>query len=495
MAIQPSVDQLAREHKWLRGVARTLVHDLDDAEDLVQEAWVAAWRSPPPGDRPLRAWLRGVVRNLARMKARSERRRQDRERVSEEARRPDPERPAADPIDAERLLHLLRHEIEEPFRSTLLLRFGEGLSATEIATREGIPAGTVRWRTKRGLDLLRATLDARSAGDRSAWLSGLLPLADLPSRGVAAPGATGAAATGSVATAWKGVMAMSTAKTMAAVGAVAVAATTGVWLWTSSVNPAPDEVRERPAPSRQPLSTRGRALAGDRHPAASVTTPALERAAGAIGGDRTRSKAEIIEAGERAWQAEPVDSAWASRMESRLRERLARSGHELPAGGVECRTQCCRLTIDREQFEQAQRELLSSVGIGDFGLAEVRRPAREGPLGHQASLCFDRTDGQIGERMPDRGAEREALLRAASPALSRCAADAEQPFSFAMTMVLDESGAVADLKSSADFSGTAPARCVEQAILSSASFAPGPGTARIPIELYLDPGDPDRRTR
>ena len=51
-------------------------------------------------------------------------------------------------------------ELDEPFRSTLLLRYVEGRSAADIARRQGVPAGTVRWRLKAALDDVRARFGA-----------------------------------------------------------------------------------------------------------------------------------------------------------------------------------------------------------------------------------------------------------------------------------------------------------------------------------------------
>ena len=47
-------------------------------------------------------------------------------------------------------------ELDEPYRTTLLLRYGEMLSSVEIARRQQVPAGTVRWRLKSAVDRLRA---------------------------------------------------------------------------------------------------------------------------------------------------------------------------------------------------------------------------------------------------------------------------------------------------------------------------------------------------
>ena len=68
-------------------------------------------------------------------------------------------------------------ELDEPYRSTVLLRYFEGASAAEIARRQGVPAGTVRWRLKEALDQLRARLSREVDGDRARRALALAPLA------------------------------------------------------------------------------------------------------------------------------------------------------------------------------------------------------------------------------------------------------------------------------------------------------------------------------
>src|SRR5690606_16202063 len=59
-------EQLLRHSEWARALARHLVGDAADAEDIVQEAWIAALASPAPKG-ALRPWLAGVIRKLALM--------------------------------------------------------------------------------------------------------------------------------------------------------------------------------------------------------------------------------------------------------------------------------------------------------------------------------------------------------------------------------------------------------------------------------------------
>jgi DNA-directed RNA polymerase specialized sigma24 family protein len=69
-----SPDLLLEHAAFLRGLARSLVLDESRADDVVQEAYMAALRRPPPPRVRLRAWLAAVTRNLALRSRRTDRR-------------------------------------------------------------------------------------------------------------------------------------------------------------------------------------------------------------------------------------------------------------------------------------------------------------------------------------------------------------------------------------------------------------------------------------
>jgi hypothetical protein len=70
--------------------------------------------------------------------------------------------------------------LEEPLRSTVLLRYVEGRSAADIARAQRIPAATVRSRARDGLQRVRAELDRRHRAER--WRFVFLPLQARPLR-------------------------------------------------------------------------------------------------------------------------------------------------------------------------------------------------------------------------------------------------------------------------------------------------------------------------
>jgi RNA polymerase sigma factor (sigma-70 family) len=181
-----TAEALAAHLGWARRLAAHLVRDPEEADDVVQEAWIAGWRNPPEGDRPLRPWLGQVLVNRVRNRLRADRRRAARELNADDVSGP---APAATPEELATRLELQRTlaqrllALPEGYQQVLYLRYYEGLDATAIGARLAIPPGTVRWRLKSGLDQLRAQLDAEHGGERKRWVRLLVPLA-----GVARPG-------------------------------------------------------------------------------------------------------------------------------------------------------------------------------------------------------------------------------------------------------------------------------------------------------------------
>jgi RNA polymerase sigma factor (sigma-70 family) len=167
------MQELLRREGWTRRLARGLLGD-DDAEDAVQEIWVAALRHPPDAERPLDPWLRTAVRNRAASRSRQEQRRRHREAALD----PPEEQDSAEALLARRQLHRLLVQavarLAAPYRQAILWRYFEGLTSAQIADRHGIPAGTVRGRLRTALQELRRTV-AREA--RQPWRQALGALA------------------------------------------------------------------------------------------------------------------------------------------------------------------------------------------------------------------------------------------------------------------------------------------------------------------------------
>jgi RNA polymerase sigma factor (sigma-70 family) len=166
------VTALLAEADWLTRLARSLVGS-DDADDIVQETYAAALRTPADPDRPARPWLRRVMVNVVRMRHRGRVRRDAREHASE-MREPvrTPEQ-LLDRARVERTLADLVIELPEPLRSTVLLRYREGLSAAVIAQQQGDSVATVRRRLQEAIERLRRGMDK---GDTSkTWRAAFAP--------------------------------------------------------------------------------------------------------------------------------------------------------------------------------------------------------------------------------------------------------------------------------------------------------------------------------
>lgn len=204
---------LLSEARWLTKLARSLTRDAAEADDVVQETYAAALRSPPEEGRPARPWLRRVLLNAVRMRHRSRTRRVANEEVSEQIR--EPARTPDELLERARLeqkLNDLVLELDEPYRTTVLLRYREGLTAQAIAQRQGIPAGTVRTRLKTALDRLRRELDEYE--DPAQWRAVFVPFA-LPR---------------SSSPVWRLAMAKTTTKVGVAIAVLLLLAVVG-WMW------------------------------------------------------------------------------------------------------------------------------------------------------------------------------------------------------------------------------------------------------------------------
>jgi RNA polymerase sigma factor (sigma-70 family) len=171
-----SEDALANA-EWVRRLSAALMRDPVEAADLGQDAWLAA-----SADRSrtgsLGAWLTGVLRNLARKRARDGGRRARREvelgdGLVDEGARPDA---IVERLELHQHVARLLLGLDEPLREVVFLHYYEGLTSAAIGERLGIAAGTVRWRLKQGLDALRERLDV-DFGDRRRWTVLLAPTA------------------------------------------------------------------------------------------------------------------------------------------------------------------------------------------------------------------------------------------------------------------------------------------------------------------------------
>jgi RNA polymerase sigma-70 factor (ECF subfamily) len=141
----------------LLALAQSLLRSAAEAEDLIHDVFLEAWRraadySAERGS--VRTWL--LLRTRSRCFDRLKSRRRATLTDAPEAHAPVALAPAHDG-DKSRL-HQILSSIPEPQQEVILLGYFEGLSTTEIALRLGIPAGTVKSRTRAALISLRTVL-------------------------------------------------------------------------------------------------------------------------------------------------------------------------------------------------------------------------------------------------------------------------------------------------------------------------------------------------
>jgi RNA polymerase sigma-70 factor (ECF subfamily) len=160
---------LIQEHQTIAfRTAYLITASAADAEDAVQEAAVKAYRALGRfrAGKPFRPWFLAIVANEARNRRRSAGRR---ERLALRAAE-DPlsggavPSPEAAILEAEQRAELLTavDELREDDRLAIACRYFLGLSEEETASALGWRRGTVKSRTSRALDRLRARMEARA---------------------------------------------------------------------------------------------------------------------------------------------------------------------------------------------------------------------------------------------------------------------------------------------------------------------------------------------
>lgn len=176
----PELEGLLADTAWTRALARRLVRDAHLAEDLAQEAWLVAARRGSASGLELRALLGGILRNLVRDRRRSEARRRRREETVARAEGDWSPQRVLERAEVQRELAARVLALDEPYRTTLLLRWFDELSPREIARAQRVSLDTVKSRLARGLELLRGDLERRSPGRGGDWLSALVLVIDPP---------------------------------------------------------------------------------------------------------------------------------------------------------------------------------------------------------------------------------------------------------------------------------------------------------------------------
>jgi RNA polymerase sigma-70 factor, ECF subfamily len=164
-----AIEALVRRH-WdgAHRAAYLIVHDAGAAEDIAQEAVLAAVRSIDAFDRrrPFRPWLHRIVvnRSLAWLRARARRPEVSVEVAGPEGReRAD----AAEPPEAlsDELMRALA-ALDPDERALIVMRHLLGYRSSELGRMLGMPPGTVRTRLARALARVRELLEVEARDEQ-----------------------------------------------------------------------------------------------------------------------------------------------------------------------------------------------------------------------------------------------------------------------------------------------------------------------------------------
>jgi RNA polymerase sigma-70 factor (ECF subfamily) len=157
---------VARYGRRLHDLARRMLRDAAEAEDVVQHAFVNAYRALSRFDarRPFRHWLLRITTNLCRNRLAARRLRPRAAGFDPDA--PPPERVApepaegaadADPAEAARVRAAVEH-LPDAYRLAVVLRYVHGLSLEDLAEVTGEPVATVKTHLHRARAALRRAL-------------------------------------------------------------------------------------------------------------------------------------------------------------------------------------------------------------------------------------------------------------------------------------------------------------------------------------------------
>jgi RNA polymerase sigma-70 factor (ECF subfamily) len=166
---------MRRHNRTLYRIARAILRDDAEAEDAVQNAYLAAFRNIAAfrGGSRLATWLARIAINESYALLRKRKRagvvlpfdpgvngRRTGERDLEEDAMTDAEQPeaAASRAEVRRLLERNIDALPDQFRTAFILREVEEMSVDEVAACLGVPAATVRSRAFRARALLREAM-------------------------------------------------------------------------------------------------------------------------------------------------------------------------------------------------------------------------------------------------------------------------------------------------------------------------------------------------
>lgn len=152
-----------REARWLLGVAQRIVRDPQQAEDVLQDAFIQLWQHASTFDATLgsaRGWIYTIVRHRALKALRDSGREQtmdpqDLAELADNQQQSAEGEPRA--LDSDSLERCLQR-LDEARRACVVHAFVDGLTHEQIARRLNTPLGTVKSWIRRSLASLKECL-------------------------------------------------------------------------------------------------------------------------------------------------------------------------------------------------------------------------------------------------------------------------------------------------------------------------------------------------
>lgn len=159
-----------RYNQRLYRVARAILRDDAEAEDVMQDAYVRAFQylSQFEGRAPFASWLTRIAVNEALARLRSRQKTQQFDEPGDDAemevaiveKSPDPEQQTSNQ-ELARLLEQELLQLPEQYRTVMMLRDVEDLSTAETAEVLGLTEENVKVRLHRGRSMMRRNLTER----------------------------------------------------------------------------------------------------------------------------------------------------------------------------------------------------------------------------------------------------------------------------------------------------------------------------------------------
>ena len=158
--------------RGLERLATAIVGDPSTAQDIVQGAWLEAWKRPQgiPG----LGWMRALVRN----RSLDVLRRRARDPLTGVLDEDPPDREALGlKLEAQQAVLRAVNDLREPYRSTICFRYFEQLGPKAIAVHLDTSESTIKSRLNRAHQLLRETLSPQLQDEQGRWSPALIAFA------------------------------------------------------------------------------------------------------------------------------------------------------------------------------------------------------------------------------------------------------------------------------------------------------------------------------